>query len=342
MSDGIVIKFTGTLSLLLLIFIEGYSQEVSAPPVRLMFYNVENLFDTFNDSLAGDDEFLPRGIRRWNSGRYYDKISSIFKTITAAGDWDPPALIGLCEVENRKVLEDIIYGTNLSKYDYAILHSDSPDPRGIDVCLLYRKDIIAIISHRFMIPEIMGQGRFTSRSVLYAKCIIAGDTLHLFINHWPSRRGGVLAGEAQRLMIAEMIKAGSDSIASSSPRNTRIIMIGDFNSTPDDNVIGLLSGSYESGLTMVNLASGQPSKEGSYRYMGTWELIDQAIVSAELLNCSKGLFTDRSMFRVFRPDFLLVKDPAYPGESPFSTYSGYRYRGGYSDHLPVLLDLKVR
>jgi len=342
MSDGIVTRLTGTLSLLLLIFIEGYSQEVSAPPVRIMFYNVENLFDTFNDTLTEDDEFLPYGLRRWNSGRYYAKISSVFKTITAAGEWDPPDLIGLCEVENRKVLEDLIYGTNLSKYDYAILHSDSPDPRGIDVCLVYRKDVVTVTSYRFMIPAVTGLDRFTSRSVLYAKCLIMGDTLHLFVNHWPSRRGGVLAGESQRLLIAELVKARADSIASLSGGKAKIIMMGDFNSTPDDNVISQLAGRYGSGLTMVNLAADKPPQEGSYRYMGTWELIDQILVSEDLLNYNKGLFTDRDMFTIFRPDFLLIKDPAYPGQSPFSTYSGYRYRGGYSDHLPVLLDLKVR
>jgi hypothetical protein len=266
----------------------------------------------------------------------------LFKTITAAGEWNPPAAIGLCEVENRKVLEDLIYGTNLSKYDYGILHRDSPDPRGIDVCLVYRKDVVAILGCRFMVPSVPVPDQFTSRSVLYAKCLIMGDTIHLYVNHWPSRRGGVLAGEAQRLLIAEMIRASADSIASVSEGKARIIMMGDFNSTPDDNIISRLAGRYGSGLTMVNLAADKPAQEGSYRYMGTWELIDQVIVSDDLLNCTRGLFTGRDMFTIFRPDFLLIKDAAYPGLSPFSTYSGYRYRGGYSDHLPVLLDLNVR
>ncbi len=342
MPDGIVTRFTGTLSLLLLFFIEGYPQEASAPPVRLMFYNVENLFDTFNDTLTQDDEFLPGGLRRWNSRRYYAKISSVFKTITAAGEWSPPAIIGLCEIENRKVLEDLIYGTNLSKYDFGILHRDSPDPRGIDVCLLYRKVVVAIIKYQYLIPVISDADKFTSRSVLYAKCLIMGDTLHLFVNHWPSRRGGVLAGESQRLLIAEMIKSMADSIASLSEDKARIIMMGDFNSTPDDNIITILSGRYGSGLAMVNLAADKPPQTGSYRYLGTWELIDQVIVSDGFLNCTRGLFTDRGSFSIFRPQFLLIKDPVYPGFSPFSTYTGYRYRGGYSDHLPVLLDLKVR
>jgi hypothetical protein len=342
MSEGIVSRFTGTLLLLLLIFSEGYTQEAAIPPVRLMFYNTENLFDTFNDTLTEDDEFLPYGLRRWNPRRYYAKINSIFKVITAAGEWYPPAVISLCEVENRRVLEDLIYGTNLSKYDYGILHRESPDPRGIDVCLVFRKDVVSILNYRYLVPEVTGPDRFASRSILYANCLVMEDTLHLFVNHWPSRRGGVLAGEDQRYMIAEMIKNMADSIASLSAGKAKIIMMGDFNSTPDDNVIILLSGRYLSGLSMVNLAADIPPGIGSYRYKGTWELIDQVIVSDALLKCTKGLYTDNGMFKIFRPDFLLIKDPVYPGSSPFSTYNGYRYREGYSDHLPILLDLIVR
>jgi predicted extracellular nuclease len=342
MSDGIVTRFTGTLSLLLLLFVEGYSQEAAKPPVRLMFYNVENLFDTSNDTLTEDDEFLPLGLRRWNSRRYYSKISSVFKAIVAAGEWHPPAIIGLCEVENRKVLEDLVYGTNLSRYNYGIVHKDSPDPRGIDVCLIYLKDVATIVSYRYLVPADAGSDKFETRSVLYAKFLITDDTLHLFVNHWPSRRGGVLAGEDQRLSIARMVKSKADSIASASDGKAAIIIMGDFNSTPDDNVLNQLSGTYSSGLPMVNLAADIPSQTGSYRYMGTWEMIDQVIVSEMLVKNEGGLLKEPALFKVFRPSFLLMNDPVYPGLSPFPTYRGYRYQGGFSDHLPVLLDLNFR
>jgi predicted extracellular nuclease len=342
MSDGIVTRFAGTLSLLLSLFIEGYCQEASVPPVRLMFYNVENLFDTSDDTLTEDDEFLPLGLRRWNSRRYFSKISSVFKAIVAAGEWQPPAIIGLCEVENRKVLEDLVYGTNLSRYNYGIVHKDSPDPRGIDVCLIYLKDVVTIVSYRYLVPADTGRDGFETRSVLYAKCLVIDDTFHLFVNHWPSRRGGVLAGEDQRLRIARMVKDKADSICSASAGRAGIIIMGDFNSTPDDKVLNHLTGDYNSGLTMINLAGELPPQSGSYRYMGTWEMIDQAIVSDMLVRNDEGLIKGAAVFSVFRPAFLLMNDPVYPGLSPFSTYRGYRYQGGFSDHLPVLLDLMVR
>jgi hypothetical protein len=339
MSKGIVIRITGTLSLLLLLFIDGYPQDMNEHHVRLMFYNTENLFDISNDPVTEDDEFLPDGLRRWNYQRYNRKINSLYKTIVAAGEWNPPAVVGFCEIENRRVLEDLVYGTYLSKYDYAILHEDSPDPRGIDVCLIYRKDIVRILSFRYFIPVDSTSARFRTRSVLYAKCGIMTDTIHLFVNHWPSRRGGVLAGEPQRLKIAEMLREKADSIASVSNGNARIIFAGDFNAVPDDEIIHSLTDIYKSGLSMVNLSDSLPEGSGTYRYMGIWEMIDQLIVSEVLLNCKTGLVTDPGSARIFSPDFLLQSDPNYPGPSPYSTYHGYKYQGGYSDHLPVLLDL---
>jgi hypothetical protein len=342
MSNVIVSRFTGTLSLLFLIFIEGYPQEAGVPPVRFMFYNVENLFDTYNDTLTDDDEFLPHGLRRWNYQRYSEKLSALYKTIVAAGEWSPPSLIGFCEVENRKVLEDLIFGTGLARYDWGIIHEDSPDSRGIDVCLIYKKDQVKILNFRYLIPQSFIKDEIETRSVLYTKLKIQEDTIHLFVNHWPSRRGGVLAGETERLKIAEMVKDYADSLFSTSHRESRIIIAGDFNSTPDDKAIGLLTLSYGSGLLMVNLSACLPAGSGTYRYMGTWELIDQVIVSGDLINCSEGLYTDPGMISIFKPGFLLKRDPKYPGLRPFSTYLGYRYQGGFSDHLPVLLELKVR
>ena len=118
-----------------------------------MFYNVENLFDIYDDTLKDDNEFLPDGVMRWNFTRYNKKINSLYKTIVAAGEWNPPAIVALCEVENRKVLEDLIYGTYLSKYNYRIIHEESPDQRGIDVCLIYRKDYAEVIDYRYWIPS---------------------------------------------------------------------------------------------------------------------------------------------------------------------------------------------
>ena len=339
MSGGIAARINGTLLVLMLFSIKGYPQEDS-PPVRIMFYNVENLFDIYDDTLTNDEEFLPSGMRRWNYQRYKRKISSVFKTIMAAGEWEPPAVVALCEIENRKVLEDLICNTNLSKFNYQIIHEDSPDERGIDVCLIYRKNAAEVIDYHYFKPA-GPVDEFTTRYVLYVRLLIDADTIHLFVNHWPSRRGGVLAGETLRTGIAEMVREKVDSIAGVQD-SPKIIITGDFNATPDDLVTGFLTCKTKDNISMVNLSAAISGRQGTYRYMGTWETIDQVIVSDALINCREGIFTEPELFRVFRADFLMKKDQKYPGLTPFSTYSGYRYQGGYSDHLPVLLDLKLR
>jgi hypothetical protein len=342
MSKSIVPFMTVTLVLLTLMD-KGFSQDTGFKPVRLMFYNVENLFDIFDDTLKNDDDFLPGGLMKWTYTRYNKKINSIYKTIIAAGQWNPPEIVALCEVENRKVLEDLVYDTYLSKFNYSIIHEDSPDSRGIDVCLIYRSDNIAIIDYRYWIPANIKREDFISRSILYTKLIVRGDTVHLIVNHWPSRRGGVLAGGDLRLTISEMVREKSDSIIKSGNYGARIIILGDFNCTPDDREIQSLIAPSDSAVFLVNLSEKMAIDGiGTYRYMGTWEMIDQVIVSGLLLTSEKGLYTNVNMLSIFKPDFLFKKDSKYPGFSPLSTFRGYRYQGGFSDHLPVILDLRVR
>jgi len=329
--------------LLILMVNRGYAQEVNIKSVRLMFYNVENLFDIYNDTSKDDDDFTPKGLLRWNETRYKKKISAVYKTVIAAGDWTPPEIVAFCEVENRNVLEDLVYGTYLTKYNYRIIHEESPDQRGIDVCMIYRKEFISIIEYTYWIPSGIAQEMFTSRSVLYAKFQYGGDTLHLIVNHWPSRRGGVLTGESIRLNISSMIREKVDSINRETTGGAKIIILGDFNCSPADQEMESLTAPSESGRVLVNLSEKKAYEGiGTYRYMGTWEMIDQVLVSEKLLSCNAGLYTDLDQSTVFRPDFLLVKDQKYPGFTPFSTYRGYRYQGGFSDHLPILLNLKER
>jgi hypothetical protein len=318
---------------------KGISQIKDSHTEKVMFYNVENFFDTFDDSLTDDNDFLPEGLMRWNLTRYNKKVNSLYKTIVAAGEWEPPAIVAFCEIESRKVLEDLIYGTNLSKFNYGIIHQESPDRRGIDVCLIYRKNAAEVLSFEYLIPEVLKNQNFNSRSVLYARIISGSDTIHYFVNHWPSRRGGVLAGEYTRLQIASMLKGKVDSILTRSQNTAKIIILGDFNCTPDDKDIQSVLG----GDSLTDLSGHINGKGiGTYRYMGRWEMIDQVIVSKGILNCKNGIYTGPGLLSVFHPDFLLKKDTKYPGSSPYSTYTGYRYQGGYSDHLPVILELKFR
>jgi hypothetical protein len=343
MSKSIFSGIACALVLLTLMPDRVYAQDVGSQPVRIMFYNVENLFDIYDDTLKDDSDFLPGGLMRWNYSRYNRKINSLYKTIVAAGEWNPPTVVALCEVENRKVLEDLIYGTYLSKYNYGIIHEESPDQRGIDVCLIYRKDYTDIIGYKYWIPSGIKREEFTSRSVLYTKLAIGDDTVHIIVNHWPSRRGGVLAAENLRKELAAMVKAKADSIMMEAGAGARIVILGDFNCRPDDPLMRLLTEHTDSCNYLVNLSEHLDGRGmGTYRYMGIWEMIDQVIVSERLLSGNNGLVTDAAMVTIFKPDFLLGKDPKYPGSSPLSTYRGYRYYGGYSDHLPVLLDVKFR
>lgn len=343
--DKVRLKATGSLVLMFMFTVLAYTQvESDSFPVRLMFYNTENLFDTYDDTLKDDDEFLPEGLMRWNRTRYFKKINSVYKTIIAAGEWNPPAIVGLCEIENRKVLEDLVYGTALSNFGYGIIHEESPDPRGIDVCMIFRKDLVRVIDYRAWIPTGVRKDEFHSRSVLYVKCDVLGDTLHLIINHWPSRRGGVLAGEPLREEVAQMVRNAVDSLYRVSKGELKAIIFGDLNCSTDDPVISSLFKSPVVGERILFNLSDQHLKgvPGTYRYMGTWETLDQVIVSEGLMKSSRGLYTERRNFRIFSPDFLLRNDSKYPGMTTFSTYRGYRYLGGFSDHLPVLLDLGFR
>ena len=162
-------SFLAGCFVLLTITCSGNSQDPELKPVRLMIYNVENLFDTRDDSLREDNDFLPGGVMRWNYARYFRKINSLYKTIVAAGSWYPPDIVSFCEVENRKILEDLIYGTYLAKYDYRIIHEDSPDQRGIDVCLIYRTGSLSLIDFRYWIPSSIKREDFITRSVLWVR-----------------------------------------------------------------------------------------------------------------------------------------------------------------------------
>jgi endonuclease/exonuclease/phosphatase family metal-dependent hydrolase len=350
-TDIFVLKGALQILCFLLITLPGrescvFSQEPADGSYRLLFYNTGNLFDTRDDSLKEDNDFLPDGVMRWNNTRYKQKINSVYKVITASGGWEPPSLVGLCEIENRKVLGDLVYGTWLSKFDYGIVHYESNDPRGIDLAILYRKSILNLLESAAMIPDGYDSSSFKTRYVLYTKWLISGDTIHLFFNHWPSRRGGVLPGEPMRKSIAEMVLRKSDSISKSCQGMAKIIVAGDFNCTPDDSEMQILTGDNaknEYVIRFKNLSETIGGKiRGTYKYRGAWEMLDQVIVSESLLNSPEGIFTAENFAGIFSSDFLLRKDNSFTGVTPFATYTGYRYTGGFSDHLPVFLDLRLR
>jgi hypothetical protein len=312
--------------------------QVKGQDFSVMFYNVENLFDTADDTTKEDDEFLPEGSRRWTEKRYWQKINALSRVIAAAGEWELPALIGLCEVENEDVLKDLAYGSILSAGGYGIVHRESPDSRGIDPALLYRRDLIRISDCRSWVPEVKEGEVFNSRNLLYVKTVFNNDTLHVILCHWPSRRGGVMAAENIREKIANLVRTKEDSIQSASCNTASVIIMGDFNATPDDTVMSVLT----QGGDLVNTAKTLSDKgKGSYRYQGKWEMIDQILVSKSMTDGEGPFYADPLTFRVFDAPFLLADDADYPGKKPFPTYGGYKWTGGYSDHLPVIIRVKM-
>ncbi|WP_445204787.1 endonuclease/exonuclease/phosphatase family protein [Tenuifilum sp.] len=311
---------------------------------RVMFYNVENLFDPFDDSLTRDDEFTPTGQRYWTWNKMETKINGIYKVIMAVGEFDPPVLVGLCEVENGFVLHKLVNDTPLSKFEYRVVHRESPDPRGIDVALLYRPDRFKVQEREFVPVVFPDDSARKTREILYVSGMLGSDTLHVFVNHWPSKYGGELESESGRFAAASTLKRKIDSIRVFYPQ-ARILVMGDLNDEPESAPVVEGLGASErndpncpSGL--INIAAILKSRGfGSYKYQGTWGIIDQIIVSQSLLSGKHRLYTTPQKAAVFESDQLLEPDKQYSGNRPFRTFVGYRYHGGFSDHLPVYIDL---
>ena len=312
--------------------------------LRLMFYNVENLFDTIENPNAKDEDFLPGGTRNWNGYRYYQKKNRIYKTIMAAGGWSPPELIGLCEIENETVLEELLWNTPFSKFEYKYIHKNSPDHRGIDVALLYDPERFFPVSERFIRLKLPDEFS-TTREILYTKGHTKqNDTLHVFVNHWPSKYGGAVKSQPKRNIAAKTLKAVTDSILKKE-KQAKLIITGDFNDDPTAESIKEFLGvnTIEDSIIDQNLYSLSEhwidGTHGTYKYQGQWSIIDQFIVSGSLLKNSNKLKTSKEDAHIFAPPFLLEKDKKYIGEKPYRTYIGFKYNDGFSDHLPIILDL---
>jgi len=328
----------------LLTFLPGFSNPgfTDVKKIRLMFYNVENLFDTVNDYATEDEEFLPEGSRGWSRSRYLRKLTNIYRAVVTSGEGDLPALCGLCEVENRGVLEDLLNLTPFNgKYSFGIVHEDSDDSRGIDVCLIYRKDILTLEHARYIFPEDLRKKGFRSRSILYTKWNWCGTSFHLFLNHWPSRRGGVTATEDARISFALSVKHLADSLKKADGECTAVIIAGDLNCNPGGREEKIFTGGADN--SYVNLIYPLFSKgRGTYRYNGIWETPDQVLISKCLFGGYEGLQTGLSDIKIIDHPELLIRDTRYPGLRPYSTYYGFIYQGGFSDHLPVVIDLHCR
>jgi len=322
------------------------TQNVAKPekqPFVAMFYNVENLYDTQNDPKTNDDEFTPAGKVPWTAERLETKIKHLGQVIS---DITPPAwpdLIGLAEVENREVLEMLTASNELNKAKYSIVHYDSPDERGIDVALLYNPVRFKVLSSEPL--QVILPDSDLTRDILYVKGkLTTGEVLHVFINHWPSRREGAETSEPKRMAASNVLRAKLDAIQKSD-KSANILILGDFNDEPSDNSITLglkaLSQDKVSGTNdLCSLLYPQFKKGEGSLYYKDWDLFDQIIVSGSMLLRKKGLHVSSQDSGIFSADYLFYKDKA--GIARPNRTMADKYFGGYSDHLPVYVKLHLK
>ncbi|NLB66831.1 MAG: endonuclease [Bacteroidales bacterium] len=325
---------------ILLIFAVPFQEPLQEEEIRVMFWNVENYFDPFDDEKTNDEDFIYGGRYRWSWKRFLRKRNAIAKVIASSaeelGGW--PDLIGLCEVENRMVLRQLVKQTHLVRLEYDMVHYDSPDVRGIDVALLYRKERFKVLNSRAVTVSLPDSS--TTRDILYVCGIpLQGegsmDTLHIFVNHWPSRLSDDSKLSSRRMTAANALREAVDSVRIISPE-AEILIMGDFNDTPDSQILVDFSKEMEFYVPAADLAA---KGLGSIKYKGVWELIDQFFLS-ENLSGMLMRWNDGTMMRIFAPAFLLEEDREFLGQKPRRTYIGPRYNGGVSDHLPILLRLQ--
>lgn len=324
-------KFYYTAAFFFLLFLPLAAQQKQC---SIAFYNVENLYDTINDPLVDDEEFLPQGKNNWTGQRYEKKLNNLARVIDSIGDG--PGLLGLCEVENEAVLTDLIHHSLLIKKNYAIVHRNSPDKRGIDVALIYRKDVFspgAVASLRVDLP---GEQALPTRDVLLVSGKLYGQPLHVFVNHWPSRRGGEQESAGKRMAAALVVRKAVDSLMKKFP-DAAIVIMGDFNDQPGDLSLreGLRAEGMQGNSDLLNLSAALAERgEGSHSYKETWNMLDNLIVSRNLAGRKKGLSFVPESAAVYHPVWMQDKYARHTG-APYRTYAGPKFIGGYSDHFPV-------
>ncbi len=302
------------------------------------FYNVENLFDLENDPNTTDDDFTPNGYQHWDKERYNHKLNQISKVLFDIGS-QAPMLIGLVEIENHKVVEDLAKTGGLSRTTYRLAHFDSEDRRGIDCALLYDSKRFTAIEKEKLVVSLPGNRDYITRDILYVKGKVKGDEIiHVFVNHWSSRREGTVETEPKRIQAAKMLK---DKIAKirQEDENAKILVMGDFNDTPSDKSIQQILNAAGKNASLFNLMAESAHKgEGTIVHDREWLMFDQMMVSHNLL-AGEGIKVKDQKGYVYKVDEILY---TYKngGQKPNSTYGGPEYYGGFSDHLPVYLILE--
>jgi len=316
--------------------------------IRVMFYNVENLFDTIDDPAINDSEYLPGSKLNWNSEKYNTKLQNIAYVVDLLGTEKLPDIIGLCEIENRKVLEELISQKSMKKNKFRIVHQDSPDERGIDVALLYSGKAFRLLDYKSLPVIFQDDPDDKTRDILYARLLDKKkDTIHFFVNHWPSRSGGQAKSEPKRIEAANTLLKELKNIYSDN-RNPIVIIMGDFNDEPDNTsliqVISGISPEQDDTHALVNLmARADKAGKGSYYYYyeKQWNMLDQFIVSSNLLDKNNKISLSEKEGLILDDESIMFRNNSGVLQ-PNRTSSGSKYFGGYSDHLPIYIDLEYR
>ena len=313
---------------------------IRAEDLRVVSYNVENLFHPKHDTVCIDSttfiekddyEWTPDGERRWSYTRYYRKVENIARVLTNIGEWDGVDIVGLQEVENALCLKRLCYTLRPGEYDF--VHYESPDPRGIDVALIYKKSRVDTLNSKPLpIPSPQGresrEEKLVTRDILYV-CVRVDkrDTLHLFVCHLPSQRGGAAESEWKRTAVKEILQRSIDSVYALHPA-AKIIVMGDMNSEPKEDLDGLRN-------LMKGLSDQVPSTTGTHKYQGRWTCLDHFYTSPALDSLSRA--------EIYNAAWIQEPDEKYLDLKPKRTYNGFRYqKDGFSDHLPILLKLKIK
>ena len=324
----------------------SYSQNKDR--LRIAFWNLENFFDPFVDTTRTYNEYTVDGSQHWTLSRFYKKRNNIYKAILALSEGEPLAILGMCEVENTFVTTMLFQETPLKRHNYRVIHYEGDDRRGIDVAIAYSLDKLQLISSDVIKIRNPDNKRFKTRDILYAKFYDRkSDTLHCFVNHWPSRYGGEKETIALRELAACTLKDRIDSLVRINDYIPKIVIMGDFNDTPLDNsILNVLKAKPSEQClendTLMNIFSDveELGFEGTLKHQYRWQIFDQIIISNSLYEDSKSLHYVKKSATIFHSDFLFVDDETYGGKKLFRTYIGPKYQGGFSDHLPVYIDIR--
>ena len=331
------------LLVLIVLFWTKWGIHIAAEPLRIVSYNVENLFHPEHDTILKDErirglegeriidkddyEWTPEGERRWSYTRYYRKEENIARVLTSMGEWSGVDIVGLQEIENAAVVKRLCYTMRRNEYDF--VHYESPDPRGIDVALIYKKSRVDTIrTKRLTLTLSKGEETLFTRDILYVCAQVdKRDTLHLFVCHLPSQRGGKAESEWKRKAAKEVLQTAIDSVFALHS-DAKIIVMGDMNSEPKNDLKGLVN------RMVVESQKSKVESYGTHKYQGRWTCLDQFYTSTNLQKISA--------VTIYDAEWIQEPDEKYMGLKPKRTYNGFQYQNGYSDHLPIQFILNIR